>query len=415
MNLFIRLLDTSDGVAGQVPVTPLTKFTLLADHSYSWWVKPRNVYKHNTNYFTSIAQSSGSAIISMYKNGVTTSKVVRTFGTKDEHNAPSILIRATDIIVVSHPRNSTDFVVKRYDLDLNELADLGNLNTGAGFTEANYSQLFQVGSRIFMFCREAQYSWGMSYSDDDGVTWSAHKLIFYRSDVSQKFYMQGIQDGDTILFAGYSHPNQGSSNYLWSAEFNATTGDITQVGNLVGNVYDVGWVKAAINTYTKLFQPTLGKMRFLDIAFSSDKNTLYAVVVDFATDNTNGKYYMVKWNRADQTAISKTYICDTGIDSYESYFGGVYFVQGLDDVWNNTVYLARENSGIWYVEEWVYNGTILSKVREIDSLAAGAAGLSLNRPEPPLGSVDGGLKLIYQKGDYNESFTFWDNELIGVK
>ncbi|MEX2403701.1 MAG: hypothetical protein WD625_06175, partial [Balneolales bacterium] len=162
-----------------------------------------------------------------------------------------------------------------------------------------------------------------------------------------------------------------------------------------------------------LFTPDSGKqMRFLDISFSDNGSTINVLFSHFLNDETNGDYILKKYNRSDLTSIEYP-IINHGYDTYMTYFGGAYFVKNDQGDWNNTIFLARNESDIWTVEEWLFNGSF-SKVREIDSLPAGSEGLSLTRPEPPINSEQGGLRIIYQKGDYDESYTTWTNEIIGI-
>jgi hypothetical protein len=410
MSVFFNTVSAANRV---VPSTiQLVKTTLMQDHSYSWWINRRNVYHNGVNYFTTIGADK-HAYVNKYDGNTLESIQVKTFTIRDEHNAPALLMRDNDILVVSHPRSNTDFRVRTLSYDFQTLGSEILINSDAGFSAANYAQVFQNSAgRIFIFCREDANYWAVTYSDDGGLSWSAHQLFTYR--LGEKLYMNGVQDGDSIIFGGYSHPNIGATNFLWSLKFDTITGDVSESGTNIGNLYS-GWSYKNTNAFTKIFEPTLGKMRFLDIAFSADKSKIYALCLDIEDDNSNGKYYLVKWDYNTNANITKTYIVDSGIDTYTTYFGGAYFVTSYDEEWNNQIYLCRENNGYWYTEKWSYNGTSLTKTQDIDSLEATAAGLSLTRPEPPIGSTAGGLKVIYQKGDYNESYTEWDNELIGVK
>jgi hypothetical protein len=394
------------------------------NNSYSWWVRPRSFYKSGSNYFTSIQQGDGDAYIHKYDGTTTTSVNTRIFsgaGSRDEHNAPSILDVGDGILCVSHPRNSSVFSVKKYDYNLSLLNDYGDLNSGAGFSQANYSQLYKFGNRILMFCREDLTDWAVTWSDDGGATWTAHKKIL-TSLSSSKLYMLGMKNDDKVTFGIYLHPDSTTSNKFKSIELDGVTGDITEAGVSKGNLYDAGFASIDFDSLTTVFQPlNTGGMRLLDISASNGVlNVLYS---DFQTDKEEGQYKFKKINIADLSITTSTTICNHGRDVYSTYFGGAYFKQTDNGVWSNTIFLAREESGIWYVEEYNFNGSTFSKTMDIDSLNATNDYLSLTRPEPPFNSNLGGIKCIYQKGDYTTdtgdtqdveegSFNSWDIDLI---
>ncbi|MGB5941243.1 MAG: hypothetical protein WBG71_00010 [Leeuwenhoekiella sp.] len=396
--------------------------TLLADHSYSHWMEPRIVYKDGYNYFTTIGPD-GYGWFHKYDGKILDSIYVGTFGSKDEHNCPSFLLRESDIFLVLPARNGNNMRVCTVDYDLTTVSS--KINIGAAMTglhAANYANIFEHNGRTFIFCRQDTNNWALIWSDD-GLTFSQHKLLFNAPyDSGRQMYTSSVQDGEMIYIQGYLHPTA-PATFLWSCAFNTTTGDISESGTSLGDVYDAGWTVKSVELFTKLLQPELTGIRFLDAAFSLDKTKIHALAVDFQADYEDGTYYLVTWDKGANTNISKTAIVASGKDTFISYFGCAYFAQTIDQRWNGDIFLAREAAGTWYVEKHQYNGTTFSLLKTIDTLAEGVDGLSLTRPEPPKGSVievEGewvtqGLEVVYQKGDYFENYIDWSVELIGVQ
>jgi len=320
-------------------------------------------------------------------------------GSRDEHNAPSILDLGDGILCCSHPRNSTVFSVKKYDYDLNLINDYGNsLGVNSGLSQANYSQLYKFGNRILMFCREDLTDWAVTWSDDFGATWTAHKKIMISSS-SSKLYMLGMKNDDKVTFAIYLHPDSMGNNKIKSIELDGVTGAITEAGISKGNLYDAGFTSVNFDNLTTLITPTnTGSIRLLDVSANSGiLNILYA---DFQSDNEDGIYKHKKFNVSNLSLVSESDITAHGRDVYLTYFGGMYFEQTDNGVWNNKIFLAREESSIWYVEEWELIGSTFTKIGDVANKAATNDYLSLTRPEPPFNSNLGGIACIYQDMDY---------------
>lgn len=426
--LFINLLSFND-FSAQESDNSIQSIDLLNDHSYSWWVRRRNVYYNGVNYFTTINMNTGSAFIHRYDGvNLISVEVNDNFpGGVDEHNAPSFLLRQNDILVFSHPRNGSGnaFITRTISYDFQTLSAPVNINANNNLgSRINYSQIFQNSNgRMFLFFRDAGKYWAISWSDDNGVTWSNKTRIIYAPE-SWLAYMHVIQDGDKLYMGGYKHPLSNNNNRLYALEFNTITGDFLERNVNKGNIYS-NWNNLDVDeNLTALYVPLNGRMRFLDIAFSKDKTTIYALIADFTISNENGMYKLLSWNRKDSNNFKIKDIAATGKDGFRTYFGGAYFVQDLDDTWaNDTIYLSREENSTWYVEEWQYDckTNTLLKANLIDTLPETNDYLSLMRPEPPIGSNNGGLKIIYQKGDYTPDpssegvFTFFDGKIIGIK
>ncbi|TPE44940.1 hypothetical protein [Pontibacter mangrovi] len=428
INLFMQSL-------GRVTVTPppITSFTytfqsVLADNSYSWWCKPLATYDPVTgdSYFTSIgSESTGKGPHMLHRlqpNGTITSAQLHGTEGRDEHNTAGLLILDDAVLVAYTGHNIDNMWVRRVSKDLSDIGAEQDINAN-GFDNNSYAQLYRSPSgRILLFTRKNLYRWAVAWSDDNGVTWSSAVdfLAKNTTTIPDKLYMTGQMDASGMIrFAVYHHPTGALDlNEIYLVEIDSVTGTVTDAGTSLGNLYS-GWTAKTVHTRTVVLRPyTGGSFRLLDI--TTDSTYTYLLVADFVnaesgSDYVSGNYRHIKVNRSTNAVVSDTIICPHGTDVYSSYFGGVYYVQSDKGEWNNQITVAREESGTWYVEFWRWSGTAFEKTHTLDTLQTGATGLSLTRPQPFLnGHLANAPLCMYQKGDYDEGYTSWDNEIILV-
>jgi hypothetical protein len=403
---------------------------LLDNHSYSWWVKPISIFDETTNrnYFTTVGGGTsgiGNQNIHYLSNTTSriTSMLLNSEYTRDEHNTSAFLIREGHILCAYTGHNSSTFWIHKVTKNLASTISKVDIHGDVGFSSPSYAQLYEFEleggvKRVILFTRNTASTWAYTYSDDDGDTWVSAKTFISGDPGGGLFYIAGQKKGNTIKFFATRHPDN-TANRLYIFEINGITGDVSTLGSFLGNIYDSGYSNFNRNDMTAIIVPPSGESwRVLDITSEGGFTFLLLGYFDDTSSQAalhDGDYILYKINESDGSIDEQINIVAHGKDTYSTYLGGAYFVQTFDGAWNGEIYLAREELGIWYVEKYNYASGVVSFLEEIENMDETTDELSLTRPQPPLDSTLGGLKVIYQKGDYNNSFTSWVNKLIGIK
>jgi hypothetical protein len=408
MRLYIQSLAYKPAVTGNYALA-----TLAVNNSYSWWCKPISVYSGGVNYFATIGPNGEQRLFRRAADGGLINVVLHSGMAKDEHNTAGFLVRENEILTASPPHNAQEMWIKKVSkTDLSQITAEVNI-ADSGMNGASYAQLYEVGSRILLFCRQNFTSWVVKISQDGGTTW-ASSIVFCTKNPTivspNHLYIGGQQLADgKILLPIIHHPTSGQNNRIHLVVLDGITGAVTENGVSLGNLYS-GWTPFSVHDRIAVYTPPNGRsVRLLDT--SSKGGVTYLLIADYLTaDYHQGDYKLIKVNANWTTEIIN--IVPHGKDTVQSYVGGAYFVQSDLGVWNGDVYLSRESIGTWSVERWHYEGVGFNILETLETMPEGAAGLSLTRPQPPLNSTQGGIRVMYQKGDYNESYFDWDNELI---
>jgi hypothetical protein len=413
LHLFTPSLLSIQGTISPAPV----RVSLLSNNSYSWWCKPISTYDtaNAGNYFTTIGPN-GEHFLHFFNGATTASLILHTGLAKDEHNTAAFLVQSDHILCAWTGHNTDDFWVQKIKKDLSgSISSKLNIGATSTLTTASYTQLVEAGGKLFLFCRSQLYHWRICYSEDGGTSWSVSKRLFSKTGSGPYLYLLHQKIGpDTIQLGLAYHPNQSAegANRFCRFELNGSSGELSSGGVVKGNVFDSGYTAIAVQNEPPVFTAGSGKrFRFLDMTATS---AYTCILLAEYTTMEEGDYLFLKIDNSTNQVTQQVAVVAHGKDTFTSYFGGAYFVQSQTGVWNNVIYLCREAAGIWYAEKWGYNGASFSLSETIETMPATTAGLSLTRPQPPQNAATGGLRAMYQKGDYNESYTSWTNELIGI-
>lgn len=409
-----------------------TRF-LIENHSYSWWCDPISVYhtETNRNYFTTIGPE-GANYIHYYDNETkeTFSRLILDMPiAKDEHNTAAFVIRDTEIIVAFTGHNDIDvFYVAKFDFDLNQTQAPTDIISQLNVVTTTYTQLWVHNNRIYLATRTLGSRWSLSYSDDEGVTWTLGRTLFNKENnpALAAPYLLHVLDGDKVHFIAYYNPTGGDSNYMTLMEMDMISGDLTSGGDYIRNMFISEPPLDLDNTlFTRLYDPpSTFAFRMLDA--SRIGNDIYVAFAEFETNQDLGNYYIIKFNSIDYTISDKESIVAHGKRTYNTYVGGVYFHKNSSGEWNGLINVARESekdgASKWYNE--IYSRSTNGKYSlnsQFDVQETGADYNSIMRFVPPLNITDGGFIGIYQKGTYavgdgspgsgNGSFFEWNNNL----
>ncbi len=391
--------------------------------SYSWWCDPISQYHNGFNYFSAI-DSLGRQVMYLYqpKLNKTISKIINSGHKRDEHNTAAFIFVGDDILSACAGHDQEKAVrVKRFKSTLNEGFISEKQVSFPGTT--SYSQLQRCGNRIFLAARCIN-KWFVTWSDDEGETWVEPKLFIQKEfRPNNSFYIRMIAVSDKqIKIGAYMHPvdMKDDGQKLFYAALNTETGEIEKEdGTSLGNLYKTDYQAFDLFSMTLIHKPIQGEtFRFLDIANMGDGGeTAFLIANASSNDFTMGDYELAIRNHSlAQTGIT-TIVAHGKSLPHPTYWGGAYFVVDHNYKWKGRdIFLAREAQNNWMVEKYGYNGTSFDMLKQLENYKS-QGDKTLSRPLPPIGSEQGGLAVIYQKGTYYgwPSYTNWKNmQLIMV-
>jgi PKD repeat protein len=393
----------------------------IKDVSYSWWCDPISIYKNGINYFSG-DNMQGEQLI--YRFNQTTNElkaIVTNSGYRsDEHNSPSFIVRDNGAIITACTGHDESNIIKVQRID--ESFVLTGTPKNIMFPgSTSYTQLFETNNRLFVTSRCIS-EWYIAWSDDEGATWTSPVIFMKKTSttIPGAFYIRPIVIGnDRVAIGTYTHPvTAGDKIKLYYTEFIPSTGKIVaEDGSEMGGIYN-GDAPAILENLDVVAdaQPNT-TFRFLDIATNFNGNTVFLIATSSTTDYSTGDYCLLERNHTLKETTKTTIVAHGNDLPHDTYWGGAYFVVDQNHNWNKQIYLARENASTWYVEKYIESNNQVSFSELLEQYAS-TDKRTLSRPLPPIGSTNGGLSVIYQKGEYYDypSYMYWRNmELIMVK
>jgi len=365
----------------------------LEDCISSWWTFPlakRYVGLRDKTYlgYTDSQGFSGVASIDNDSGQIIKTRLYRN-SSPDDHNSAAVDILPDGRIIAAYSggHNKTNLMYVRVSSkaeNIEEFEDPLVIDAGKPTT---YAQLIQKSGFIWLFFRagrEEESSWAYVYSQD-GSAWSEPVEIVAGG---MQYYLKVVNttDSDLLRLVMYSNPNADDTN-IRLGFFDTNTREITrQDGTFLG--YE--------SLYKDLFPVIIsneeGKnCRLLDVAVTEKDRTVVAYAV---LSNAGDAEYKIGYFTNHLVSLP---IIPAGEAFYTKsvYVGGMIF--GADE---NTLYLSREESGRWFIEEW--RTTDRLSFSRSAALHTSQAGMLAIRP---LVEQDGD-KLIWQEGFYNpESYS----------
>lgn len=283
----------------------------LSYTSYCWFARPKAIYNsiaektwigqvysadgiNYSQYILTVVNATGAATIVQ----------VGTVVEKDDHNEPTILVRASDSRLFTCYAEHASSTNIRYRISTNPLdasawgaeqtKDVG----GGANHNVTYPSCFQASNGdIFIFFRDLYYGWSYIKSTDDGVTFSARTIFYYGGvdDVGEagtgRGYMTFAQsplDADIIhMVTTDGHP--GSTDHtvsVFGVYFDMGDSTVHKLDGtdvtahipladpqymtiiMTNTLPDTGWIEDVIVDST-------GKPRFLFTFFPNGKNISY--------------------------------------------------------------------------------------------------------------------------------------------
>lgn len=316
----------------------------------------------------------------------------------DDHNAPAVILTQKNKILVGcstgHGYDNKVHIVRfRDSFQSQGTFDKVTLEVDSILypnAKTSYSQFIKTSTgRIIIIFRvqmpENNTLWMMSYSDNDGLTWS--EIIPFCN--MNKYMMVRQRSNDLCAVVVGSHPTHEPHNQIICGYVNFVTGvaygkdGVTVRGD---NIYNGGFSLVENDGIDIIITGTAMRRRLIDY-YPSDIGNECILFADAMDDsNEDFTYYLYKGG----VIIELT---NSGKPFYtaSSYIGGGCIVN------ENTVVVSRNNdNGTWDIVKCSINNNIVAHEILVHDTVV------LLRPL----HIDG--KIFYQSGEYNDgSFNYW--------
>lgn len=383
----------------------------------SWWCQPRALRVDDKVYVGGVGQNGNVAIASFDTTTQTTGRIQLGMTAPDDHNVPAFLIEPDLPPIVAYCGHDQFSNVRvRIGSAPGNVASLATATevevpVGGGST---YVMLFRRPgtNTLGMITRVTGIGTRLFVSTDWGTTWTASasaQLVASAAYVT----MRVTADGTQAMFALGDHPISITNVSLQWCRADLATGTLyTPAGGVqaTGNLWThttpasplfpfagtffarrdldadssyTGWADSRLNgTNTS---------RLLDVGWGGN---IAAVRMNRATPGAGGVYGVYRFRTTNVGTPPSSYnpdatqrgwtfepIVASGVPvGFEAsgYVGGMAF--GTTD---DTVYLVRENAGVWTLERWDKAGGVWSHTETLDTRSDGT---KLGRPQVPWGT-----------------------------
>lgn len=320
----------------------------------TWWILPRAVEVNSDTHYGVVDSVGNVAVIEIENSGSTVTRHELGTAIQDDHCAPAILVPADKppiAIWTRHAANSLLYL-RRGNGDPEDWTSLIAEETETIGTNCSYSQIYREGltDHVVIFTRygSGNDEWGVIESTDYGATWSSVQTVF--DFENNQGYISTVQVGDIIRVVTWGHPTLSAASHREPRyfEIDLSDGDITDNdGNSVGNL-DGTSLPLDVNSYTEIVNFT-NDQRVFDVSSGTEP----AVVVGEWTTDIDTEYkFLVRQSAATPTWTKKDIVAAGvvfGEAASRHYNGGASFINPDDDY---TMYLAREDSGTWYIDKY---------------------------------------------------------------
>ena len=345
------------------------------DGAWCWFSDPRAVYfegKFKRTYGGWI-DSHGNVMVGFYdhESHVMENDTIHKDLEIDDHDAPSLLLERNGTIQVYYTRHAkNEGIYFTHSLEPEnihvwsdtKLLALNDTLSGLGFsktyTYTNIVRLKKESGRLFLFWRGLDFKPNVSFSDDNGQSWSIGKILILpeRSYKDRRPYMKVTSDGERCIHIAFTdgHPRNEATNSIYylayrNDQFQKASGELISLWDelpLDPTVCDI--VYDATITGEKAW--------IWDIA--QDKNgSPVLVYVRFKDDMNHIYYYAVyengSWQNHELVNSGKWFphTPEGETEREPNYSGGVV----LDHQDPSRVFLSRNKEGVFEIEKWETN------------------------------------------------------------
>lgn len=364
---FITVFGTGPIILHEVRVRngQYHRVRVAEDFMGSWWTRPRTVVSDTGMAFSAGIKSTGQTALASSNLAVsppTEAQVSLGIFQEDDHNNGALVIRSDKVPVTFYATHGADTLLRyRRGTTAGTLTGIEaqpeqtiNMGTNEAVTYVE-AHARPTQNEIHVLTR-GWNGWSYLRSTNWGISWSTPRKIF---EMGAQMYIASslLADGVTLRCTAFMHPSEyvgdttPADHDIWVFHIDLATGDVTVPGNAVAvaNVLTgVGLPLTYANTQPALRKPTGRIAHVFDVSSGPTPMVLYAEKDTDDTATINSDYRLLVWNG---TSWQVRVICPTG-----QHFGHVlgFYVGGaafklLDD---QTVYLSREDNGVWTIEKW---------------------------------------------------------------
>lgn len=346
-------------------ILPLIGQKRVENSAHCWFARNRAVYHSGSNKtFFSQVHGPSNANYSQYifqldnTTGIVTKFRLGSQTEKDDHNEPSIIIRASDSRLIAayteHQGATLRWRVSTNPLDISAWGAEQTFDPNASniFT---YESIFQVtNGDIYIFFRDAAISggstsrWSYVKSTNGGTSFSGYTTY---SDFTYSNATQDPTNANIIHFIVSEHPGDGDSpNQIATFYFNAGTGTFHTTGgtNITANI-PISAAHATIIQQNSL--PIQCWIEDIIVDATGKPRVLFNLIPDEPTSLTKDEYYS-EWNGSAWTTPyllhrSATHYMETDLPSAPDYDSKWYAPLGAFDRGNpDRIFSSKEVSGV---------------------------------------------------------------------
>lgn len=343
-----------------------------ADAAWVWFCNPRAIRHVGTHDKTYISFNNRAGDVHVCEYNHTTNDwsahttVKAALDPNDDHAPAALLVRLSDSKLMCWYCAHNDSDYYQWISTSAEDASAGsetNIGSGWGLTEISYAQAWQLGGvtddPIFLCFRAKDgsvRSWYYTISTDSGATWAAPTIFWTGATVAPYILSArlGSQSAATrIDFAATpSHPELTSTNSIYHFYYDGSAGTFHKTDGTALTLP----ISSSTATLVYNGSGADGRAWIWDIAHDGSNNPI--VLQQRSSATTSHKLFVSRlsagvWTGA-QVVDMGGHIGSSGLTEDDPYYaGGAYFDH--DDV--NTVYVAREISGVHEIEKYTYSGS----------------------------------------------------------
>jgi putative BNR repeat neuraminidase len=334
---------------------------LQADLAWCWWTRPRATRIGDRLYVGGIA-SDGAVLAAAHDlRSASVERFELARLEPDDHNNPAILAVPGKPLLAFYARHDADDLLRfRLGSQPEDVTAWEPERRLAFAGVTTYAQAHAVGEEIHVFTRVGDTKWGYAWSPDWGRTWS-EPVDFISLETDQETYMPTalLPDGRTLRVAIAGHPK----NYerrpwhrIGGVVVDLPTGGVSlpsggeQLADLrTGRGLPLGGgqlepvCEAGEGRTLNVFD--VGRGDVFEIAYSSKAA---------GDDDTTDARYEIAALRDGSWEV-ETIAATGAIFGYIHagfYVGGMAFSEERD----GTVFVSREDGGLWHLERWQRNG-----------------------------------------------------------
>ncbi len=342
--------------------------TLTQDGAWCWFSDPRAVYyegDHQRTY-AGWVDSTGNVMVGYYdhaKGEIKTHVIHQNFEV-DDHDNPALHFTKDGRLMVFYAAHSKETPLYQMITSKAENIDqweerrslyLNDTIKYQGFSKTyTYANVWKVKDELFLLWRGMDFKPNYSISKDDGQTWSKGKIMILPERIyrNRRPYVKVYGDGGDKLHIAFTdgHPRNETENSIYYTYYQS------------GNFYKANGDKIKALDETP-FTPeqaelihngkTSDKAWIWDIA-ADEKGNPVLTYASFPNDTAHYYHYArwngTQWEKQKLTHAGK-WFPETlpGTEEREmNYSGGVV----LDHEDPSTIYLSREQKGVFEIEQW---------------------------------------------------------------